>query len=139
MSDATEPRQNTPFPAEAPPAIAQLDPLAGDWSLGLRAAVRALGIPEPKLLPIEHIAPPPPTVFVSDVTPASPAPSFEAPAPSLEAPAPSFEADKTPPLPTRMPEAFRPDAAPPAPAHAFEAPPAVELRAEDAAEGALAE
>src|SRR5205807_720260 len=60
MSDARESRQNAPFPAEAVPPVVQADALAGDWSEGLRGAVRALGIPDPRLLQIEHIPPPPP-------------------------------------------------------------------------------
>src|SRR5438046_2811111 len=94
MSDATEPRQNTPFPAGAPPAIAQLDPLAGDWSLGLRGAVRALGISEPKLLPIEHVAPPPPPPW------AGPPPSVLVP-PSAEPATPWSEPVGAPPAPAQ--------------------------------------
>ena len=54
MSEPTaEQRPSTPFSpdegrASAPAAAA--DPLAGDWSEGLRSAVRALGIPLPRLL-----------------------------------------------------------------------------------------
>ena len=52
MSDATEPRATTPFPAEgaASALLAGVDPLAGDWSEGLRGPVRSLGIEEPRLL-----------------------------------------------------------------------------------------
>ena len=53
MSDAIEPSA-TP---SLPPAVATLDPLASDWSEGLRGAARALGIPEPKLLALPGPAP----------------------------------------------------------------------------------
>src|SRR5205807_2197 len=75
MSDAIP---NTPFPAEAPPPGNVPDPLAGDWSEGLRGAVRALGIPEPKLLDVESIIPPPP--------PRAALPAAPAPAEAVEAP-----------------------------------------------------
>ena len=50
MSDALTQRPSTPFPAEEPPEVsrAAVDPLAGDWSEGLRGPLRALGIPAPR-------------------------------------------------------------------------------------------
>ncbi|HEX9577428.1 MAG TPA: hypothetical protein VF993_06730, partial [Myxococcales bacterium] len=137
MSDATEPRPSTPFPAEIDSAAAQVDPLAGDWSAGLRGAARALGIPEPKLLPIEHVAPPPPLPLPAPV-PAPVAETVEAPdawAAAREDPLqsqpppvqqPLLLPDTTPPSPA---PAFLPDITPTSPAPAFlpeSAPAAVE-------------
>jgi len=134
MSDASDPRPQTPFPAEGavprPPA-GGADPLSGDWSEGLRAAVRALGIPEPKLLALEGLPPPAPAPAraVSEPPPAEEvqevhtfdgwmAPSEEPlqpqPQPAPQEAAPSLP-DTTPPWPS---PAFLPDATPP-PAPAF--------------------
>ena len=110
MSELTaEPRPDNPFPAEdarkASPAPA-VDPLDGDWSDGLRSAVRAFGIPLPRLL-----------------TDTSEAPALRAATPVHAVPADdSVEA----------PDAWA--AAGEDPLHPREgaAPPVVELRAEDA-------
>src|SRR5947208_2249459 len=121
MSDAT---QNTPFPAEAPPPGNPPDPLAGDWSEGLRSAVRALGIPDPRLLEVESIVPPTPApAFEAEKTPATPAPAFEAET-TPATPAPAFEAEKTPSTPA---PAFEAEKTPPTPSPAFEAPKAAEV------------
>src|SRR3954454_14772786 len=73
MSDAIENRPSTPFPAEGaasipPPAL--LDPLAGDWSEGLRGPIRALGLPMPRLLALEGLPQPAPLPIPS--APAAP-------------------------------------------------------------------
>src|SRR5260370_12084188 len=63
MSDAIDHRPPTPSPAEGaaqPPPAGGADPLSGDWSEGLRAAARPLGIPEPKLLAVQVLPPPAP-------------------------------------------------------------------------------
>jgi hypothetical protein len=135
MSDASDPRPQTTFPAEGavPRSPAGgADPLSGDWSEGLRSAVRALGIPEPKLLALEGLPPPPPAPAraVSEPPPAEEvqevhtfdgwmAPSEEPlqpqPQPAPQEAAPSLP-DTTPPWPS---PAFLPDATPPSPAPAF--------------------
>jgi hypothetical protein len=115
MSDAIEQQKSTPFPAEGAQAVAALDPLAGDWSEGLRASLRVLGIPEPKLLAIESIAPPPPP---------APLPAPPAAAEVVEAPD-AWAASSEDPLQSQPPPpapAFLPDITPPSPAPAFEAP-----------------
>lgn len=60
MSDALDPRPATPFSPEgaAPPAAASADPLAGDWSEGLRGPLRAHGIATPRLLAFTDSPPP---------------------------------------------------------------------------------
>ena len=113
MSDILAPA--TPFPPEgsAPPPEATPDPLAGDWSAGLRGPLRALGIPEPKLLSLEGMAQPPaPVRQPVESPPSAPAEAVEAPAgwaapsedplhsqPHRPAPIPSVIVDITPPSP----------------------------------------
>src|SRR5262249_7433098 len=53
MSDVS-----TPFPPEGVALPPPVDPLAGDWSDGLRGPARALGIPEPKRLLLEGLPQP---------------------------------------------------------------------------------
>ena len=159
MSDAIEPRQTKPFPAEgsAPPPPIAADPLAGDWSDGLRGPLRALGIPEPKRLLLEglpqplppprpaiteppRVAPVAEEVEAPDAWGASEDPLQSAPPPASEppsviitfteppvsappevtppSPAPSFQPDVTPPSPA---PSFQPDVTPASPAPAFQA------------------
>ena len=138
MSDATEPRATTPFPAEgaalAPPI--GVDPLAGDWSEGLRGPVRALGIAEPRLLLLDGLPQPEANRAVSLPAVAPVAEVVEAPDawgdptedPFQSAPPPSSELPSViitfsePPESASLPEtapAFFADATPPTPAPAF--------------------
>src|ERR1041384_354930 len=139
--------ETTPFPApaSAPPPV-PVDPLAGDWSDGLRGPVRALGIAEPKLLVLDGVVPPLARPMVTE--PPRPAPRPEEveapdawgssedalskppppppPPPSVIAnitgafQAPSFDPDVTPPSPAPT---FLPDITPPSPAPVFSEPP----------------
>src|SRR5207253_1062888 len=83
-------------PAErvAPPLpAAVVDPLAGDWSEGLRGPLRALGIPEPKLIPLDGLpqpVPPPPR-------PVAPAPAEVVEAPDAWAAAAEDTLESRPP------------------------------------------
>lgn len=148
MSDAIEQaRPMTPFPAEgsAPvPAAEAADPLAGDWSEGLRGPARALGIAEPRLLSFEREAPPsqhavpepPPVAPVAEVEApdawgaVSDEPLESAPPPASEPPSVIVnfseppEAEQPPAFPETTPPspapAFLPDITPPSPAPAFQ-------------------
>ena len=136
MSDAIEPRPAMPFPADAPPvAAAGADPLAGEWSEGLRSAVRALGIPEPKLISLDGSAQRPdsaPPRASSEPPAAAAGPADEVDAPdawasatedSLSEPPPAAQLPDRPQLPDTTPPspspAFAPEATPLAPAAAF--------------------
>jgi hypothetical protein len=151
MSDAFEQSKPTiPFPAEGAlpmPAAEAADPLAGDWSEGLRGPVRALGIAEPRLLSLEGIPQlaPLPVVRLPEPAPVAPVSEVEAPDawgaatedPLQSAPPPASEPpsvivtfseppttpppafpETTPPSPS---PAFLPDITPPSPAPAFQA------------------
>src|SRR6266852_3503572 len=134
MSDSIAPA--APFPAERT-LSAPADPLGGDWSDGLRGPLRALGIPEPRLISLDGTPLPPPPLA---------RPAFEPPAPAagpveardawasaseaaLPSQAPAPQSQPPPPEPPsviaevtgafRMP-AFRPDVTPPSPAPAFQ-------------------
>src|SRR5205823_6135468 len=123
MSDAQEQRPTTPFPVEgnAPPPV---DPLAGDWSDGLRGPIRALGIPEPKRLLLEGLPqplPPPRPAIAEPVT----APVAEVEAPDawgasedpLQSSPPSVIITLSEPPSAPPPQA---DVTPPSPAPAFQ-------------------
>src|SRR4051812_48543587 len=122
MSDAT---QSTPFPADPPPPAGPADPLAGDWSEGLRTAVRALGIPDPVLLKVESIVP------AAEPRPAMMAPTAPAPVEVAETPdgwgaAAEDPLESQPPpsvvVMAQVPAGIRPpEITPPSPAPAFEA------------------
>jgi len=146
MSDATEPRPTTPFPADGaailPPHLAA-DPLAGDWSEGLRGPVRALGIVEPRLLQIDGSIPPPPALHFEPPAVAPVAEEAEAPdawgaasndplhsSPPPQSDPPSVIVTFTDPPESAPPTSAMPDVTPPSPAPAFhpEAAPAVEFR-----------
>src|SRR2546430_17447346 len=104
MSDATENRPSTPFAAEGagsipPPAL--LDPLAGDWSEGLRGPIRALGIPMPRLLALEGLPQPAPLPIPSAPPPVAPV------ADVVEAPD-AWGAASEDPLPSAPPPASEP-------------------------------
>ncbi len=137
MSDARESRQTTPFPAEgtAPvAAAAAVDPLAGDWSEGLRGPTRALGIPAPRLLvpdgqpmPAPVARPPPaPVAPVADDVVAlegwsatTEDPLQSAPPPVSEPPSVIITFSEPEPSPTTPQAAFLPDVTPSTPAPAF--------------------
>ena len=139
MSDATEPRQTTPFPKDGapmlPPHVAA-DPLAGDWSEGLRGPVRALGIVEPRLLKLEGSIPPPPLAQPahSEPPPVAPVAEVETPdawgaaaadplrsPPPPQSEPPSVIITFTDPPASAPPPSAMPDATPPSPAPAFQA------------------
>ena len=124
MSDASEPQATTPFPAEA--ALAALrsgvDPLAGDWSEGLRGPVRPLGIAEPRLLLLDGLPQPqaprleslPPIAAVAEVAEAPNAWGNATDAPLHSAPPsdpPSVIVTFTEPPPA-LPETAPPSASP---------------------------
>jgi small nuclear ribonucleoprotein (snRNP)-like protein len=148
MSDAIEPRQSAPLPAEGAALSRAADPLADDWSEGLRGPVRALGIPEPKRLQPDEIAPAAPQ---EPAAPAAPVAEVEAPdawgtsedplhseppastdfRDTPPSPAPAFIAETPPPPPSLEAAApalpsFEADKTPPSAAPAFvaELPPA---------------
>ena len=141
MSDATEQRPTTPFPADAA-AAAPADPLLGDWSDGLRGAVRALGIPEPRSISADGqpepgaparaaSEPPQPAPHAEEVDapdawgasddalasePPPPARAAFLPEVTPSSPSPAFLPDVTPSSPS---PAFLPDVTPSSPAPAF--------------------
>ena len=139
MSDATEPRATTPFPAEGAAAalLASVDPLAGDWSEGLRGPLRALGIAEPRLLLLDGLPQPealkpaalPPIAPVAEIVEAPDAwgeatedPLQSAPPPASEPPSVIITFSEPPA--TAPPPPF-PETTPPSPSPAFEAAPEV--------------
>ena len=133
MSDATDSRATTPFPAEGAVAAlhALVDPLAGDWSEGLRGPVRALGIAQPRLLLLDGL-PQPEALRQEALPPIAPvAEAVEAPdawggahadppqlAPPPESEPPSVIVTFSEPPVTAPPPAF-PETTPPSASPAF--------------------
>jgi uncharacterized protein DUF6982 len=114
------PDASTPLPAGAPAPLpaATVDPLAGDWSEGLPGPLRALGVPQPRLLALEGIAQAPPE-------PVAAPPSWESAAadplhsmPPTAGPPPTAQGAPSPDAPTPWSEPVGQPAEP----VAFEAP-----------------
>src|ERR1700737_1795562 len=88
MSGPAEQPLDLPSAGPRPAAATQADPLAGDWSEGLRGPLHASGLPAPRPRAPRQAGPPPVAPTVAPAVPAAPPAVPAAPATVPAAPGP---------------------------------------------------